>query len=67
LILAFELGLGHHREQPGSKSQWAFGLLEEIQDIGFLCIERVFEAVGEIGDLGEIDCEEEHMRDIDID
>jgi hypothetical protein len=35
LILAFELGLGHHREQPGSKSQWrekrALVLVEECK------------------------------------
>ena len=42
------------------------GILHEIEHAHLFGIERVVEAVRDIGDLGEIDREQEHMRHIDL-
>src|SRR5262249_15078953 len=42
------------------------GLLEEIEDVHLLGVERVLEARGDVGDLGEIDREQEHVGDVDL-
>ena len=41
-------------------------LLEEIHDPHFFGIERVLETGGDVGDFGEEDREQKHMRDIDL-
>ena len=41
-------------------------LLEKIEDVHFLRIERILEAGRDVGDLGHIDREQEDVRDIDL-
>ena len=52
-----------------SSSAWKMrdiGLLQEIENAHFFGIERVLESARDIGDLRQIDREQENMRDIDL-
>src|SRR5262249_36471710 len=42
------------------------GLLEKIENVHFLGIERVLEAGGDVGNFGEVDREQEHVGNIDL-
>src|SRR5881296_750341 len=42
------------------------GLFEEIENVHLLGVERVLEAGGDIGNFGEIDCEQEDVGDVDL-
>ena len=42
------------------------GLLEEIEHAHFLAVERIVEARRDIGDFGEVDGEQEDVRDINL-
>ena len=41
-------------------------LLEEVQRVHFLRVERILEARRDVGDLGDVDREQENVRDVDL-
>src|SRR6185312_2810220 len=42
------------------------GLLEKVEDVHFLGVERVLEAGGDVGNLGQVDREQENVRHVDL-
>src|SRR5262249_44869424 len=55
------LELQQHRLNDGD-----IGLLEEVEDVHLLGVERVLEAGCDVGDLGQIDREQENVGDVDL-